>query len=289
MLITAVVAAMLAIPSIAQQKIDEKHPAPANGKVEISNVSGSIRVTGWDREEVAVTGTLGRGTERLEFATTGSTTVVKVILPRHADTVDGSDLEVQVPKGSRVDVDAVSADVSVDQVTGELEIESVSGDVKIGGKGQRIEAKSVSGAVDVVAEGAPVRAKSVSGTVTVRGARGDIEAQSVSGRVKVEGTDVARAELHTTSGEVRFEGSLAGAARFEAKSVSGTVDVVLPADVSAEFEVSTFSGNIHNDFGQQAHKKSEYGPGEELTFTTGKGGAEVRVKSFSGNVALRKR
>jgi hypothetical protein len=45
------------------------------------------------------------------------------------------------------------------------------------------------------------------------------------------------------------ENRLAKGSRLAAKTTSGSVDLQLPADVAAEFEVSTFSGEIVNDFG----------------------------------------
>jgi hypothetical protein len=72
------------------------------------------------------------------------------------------------------------------------------------------------------------------------------------------------------------------------ESHSGTVTLELPADTSAEFEIETFSGQIHNDFGPKARRTSEYGPGYELSFSTGSGEAEVSVESFSGGVYLKK-
>jgi predicted membrane protein len=71
--------------------------------------------------------------------------------------------------------------------------------------------------------------------------------------------------------------------------MSGSIDLFLPADVAADFDVSTFSGSIRNDFGPAARRTSEYIPGKELSFTSGKGGARVVAKSFSGAVNLRKR
>ena len=85
-----VVLALAAWPAIGQQHVDEKRPASATGTVEISNVSGLVKITGWDKAEVQVTGTLGRGTERLELSGSGNRTLVKVVLPHFAHHVDGS-------------------------------------------------------------------------------------------------------------------------------------------------------------------------------------------------------
>ncbi|MEW6339045.1 MAG: DUF4097 family beta strand repeat-containing protein [Acidobacteriota bacterium] len=286
--VAVMVAAAAGSWAAAQTQLNERKAAAPDGAVEISNVSGSVRVIGWDRGEVEVTGTLGRGSERLEFSGAPGRTVVKVILPRHAHDVDGSDLTVRVPAGSRLEVDTVSADVEADGLRAEVEVETVSGTIRVAEGPSGVRAASVSGDVEVAAAG-PVRAKSVSGTITVRGASRTFEAASVSGAIRATVGTVESAELETTSGSIRFEGDVAKNGRLEAKTMSGSAVVTLPASLGAEYTVKTFSGDIDNELGPAARRTSEYGPGRELDFTTGDGGARVRVTSFSGSVTLRKR
>jgi len=57
--------------ALAGSPISERAPADATGHVEISNTAGSVEVSGWARNEVEVTGTLGDGVERLEFSRAG--------------------------------------------------------------------------------------------------------------------------------------------------------------------------------------------------------------------------
>ena len=284
----SVVLAIAAWPAIGQQQVDEKRPDSATGTVEISNVSGLVKITGWDKAEVQVTGTLGRGTERLEFSGSGNRTLVKVVLPHFAHHVDGSDLDIKVPAGSSVEVDTVSAEVAVDRVLGDVKAQTVSGGATVAGRPREFDAKTVSGEIEITAANAPGRASSVSGGVTLRGVAGAVEARSVSGDVLVKGGDATRVELETTSGDIRFEASLAKDGRLDAKSVSGTVTLDLPAATAADFDVSTFSGDITNEFGPAARRTSDYAPGRELSFSTGGGGARIVAKSFSGSVLLRK-
>ena len=284
----ALLALAAAWPVAAQQKLDETRPASKDGVVEVHNVSGSVMVTGWNREEVAVTGTLGRGSERLEFTGSAARTEVRVVLPHFAHDVDDSDLEIKVPAGSRLEVSTVSATIGVGAVAGPVRLESVSGRITASGAPRRFDAKSVSGDIEIAAANAPGRASTVSGTVSLKGVEGEVEANSVSGTVDVSGAAVSRAELQTTSGDIRFDAGLASGGRLDAKTVSGTVDLLLPAATAADFDVTTFSGQISNEFGPQARRASEYGPGRELSFSTGAGGRVV-AKSFSGSVHLRKR
>src|SRR6266481_1826845 len=103
-------------------------PAEAHGVVDISNVSGTVVVTGWDRPEVSVRAALDEGVERVDVSTDHGRTTVKVVLPHHGHGGD-ADLHVQVPKDSELAVSAVSADVATAGVTGVQRLNTVSGDI----------------------------------------------------------------------------------------------------------------------------------------------------------------
>ena len=81
--VTLLLACALPVAAVAGGgTVDRKVAADPKGEVVISNVSGNIDVRGWDRNEVRVTGQLGRDVERLDVESSGGRTVVKVILPR---------------------------------------------------------------------------------------------------------------------------------------------------------------------------------------------------------------
>lgn len=271
---TALVSAallLIALASPAQQRIDEKRPASPAGLVAVSNLAGSVVVKGWDKAEVAVAGTLGKGSERLEFEVSGDRTTIKVILPKHAHDVDGSDLEIRVPAGSRLDVDTVSADITASEITGPLSFQTVSGEVSATGPAKGVHAQSVSGGIKVDAGAAQISAKTVSGTVTVKAASPqDVEMESVSG-------------------DLRFEGGLAQGGSFRASTVSGSVDAALPSSLAADFSLGTFSGDLRSAFGDNSTARAEDHSGKRLNFTTGAGGSRVKIKTFSGDVTLTKR
>ncbi len=268
----AAAALLLALASPAQQRLDEKRPATPTGLVTVSNLAGSVNVKGWDKPEVSVTGTLGKGSERLEFESSGDRTTIRVVLPKNAHNVDGSDLEIRVPAGSRLDVDTVSAEITASDLAGSLSLQTVSGEVSVTGSPKEVNAHSVSGSVRLDAQQSQkLRGKSVSGKVTVKAASPqDVQMESVSG-------------------DVRFEGGLAQGGSLEASTVSGDVEAALPAALAADFTLGTFSGGIENDFGSRDVGKPEDHTGRHVSFTTGAGGASVEVKTFSGAITLKKR
>jgi len=284
--IVALLVALGATAALAQEKVDETKPAEADGTVIIKNVSGSIEVVGWDKNEIHVKGTLGRGTEKLEFEVEGDRAEVLVKLPKHAKDVDGSDLVINVPQGSRVKVSTVSADITAEKVTHELALSSVSGDVIATGKLDEVEAESVSGDIELTVESEEVSAESVSGDINLEKVRGDVSATTVSGDVIVEGGVFQRLDAGSVSGNIEFSGELDKDGSYSFSSHSGDIVIRLPANVDAEFEVSTFSGDIDNDFGPEGKRTSKYTPGRELNFKAGAGSASVEVETFSGDVRL---
>ena len=57
--------------------------------VEISNVAGSIQVTGWDKSTVSVHGELGGSVERVDVTSQAGRTSIKVVLPEQGKSAQG--------------------------------------------------------------------------------------------------------------------------------------------------------------------------------------------------------
>lgn len=272
----------------AQQTVERSRAAPADGSVEIENIAGSIRIEAWDRNEVSMTARLGRGVERVDFEGEGSTTRIEVVYPRSGRNVEGADLVVRVPAGSRIEAEGVSATVTVQNVRGEIDASSVSGNVTVTGGGRTVEAASVSGNVRIAASSTDLRAESVSGDVDVTGASGSIEAETTSGNINVAGRDASNVSLHSVSGRVGYTGSLARNGAVNIESFSGTVDFAVPANTIADFEATTFSGGISNDFNNERPRQERRHSGSELEFSTGDNGAQIELNSFSGTIRIRR-
>jgi DUF4097 and DUF4098 domain-containing protein YvlB len=285
-----VLATVLAGPAglAAQTPVDQKRPAAPDAKVTIENMSGSVKVTGWDRPEVQVKGTVGDGAE-LSFDGSEKSLAIEVEAEHGNPMGIVSDLEVFVPAGSSVSVEGFQATISVTGVTGSVSAETVNGSLSQSGAAKSVDLQSVNGTIEVAKASGRIKAEAVNGTVTVRDASGEIEASTVNGKLLVTGGSFERASFETVAGGVRFEAGLSARATLAVESVSGPVDLLLPAGLGADFRVSTFSGDITNELGPAAEKSSRWTPEKELSFTTGAGGARVTVETLSGAVHIRKR
>jgi DUF4097 and DUF4098 domain-containing protein YvlB len=249
------------------RQVNERFPASAEGSLRVSNVSGRIEIQGWDRNEITVTGTLGPMVERLDIRQ-GENAVIEVVVPQNSRGDAHARLTIRVPAGRRIEVGNVSGGIVISEVRGNVNANVVSGGIQISGSSS------------------DVRARTVSGGIVVRGVTGSADLNTVSGGITVEGGTLSRLSARAVSGGVRYRGGLTPGAHASIEVHSGTVDLVLPSGIGADFDVQTFSGRITNELGPAAQRTSRHGPGWELRFTAGGGGASVHVKTFSGSVRI---
>jgi hypothetical protein len=274
--------------SVSEARPVHEHLAvDPQGAVEIVDVAGSVALSGWDRPEIEVTGTVGDEVDRVEVTTSGGRAVVRVI-SRSATAHGGENeamLTVHVPMKSAVTVTLVSADLALGGLQGSVKLQTVSGDVT-GDVGGDFRASTVSGSVRVTAAAARmIEVKTVNGTIHVSGSGGDVEISTISGDATLDLVSITRGRFKSVSGGLTAGFALAADGRFEAESVSGDLEVKFAGTPAADFDVQSLSGNIRNCFGPKS-KEARYGPGSRLMFKSGDGNAHVQIETKSGNVSL---
>lgn len=285
-------ALMLLVAGIAaaEQSVDQTHTVPPGAAVSIENIAGSVTITGTEGSQLRITGTMGDDVEELEVSIDDEELYIEVVIPDDDDWKGerkiAADLTIQMPGGADLEVETVSATIDIRGVSAEIEAGSVSGAVTVAGGMSDIDVESVSGSVTISGGSGSVVAESVSGRVMMEGVSGDIEATTVSGEIHVDAGVVNDVEIESVAGGVFFKGQLVG--DLEVESHSGNVEILLPADLSADFELETFSGRIENGFGPPARRIDRHAPGLSAEFYTGQGGADVSVETFSGNIVLSK-
>lgn len=276
-------------PASAQQRVQERVAAPANGVVEIHNVGGTLRIVGTGRNEVGVEGTISPAEARLDLRRDGARTVVRVVLPRGMHRRAGGELLVRVPRGSSVIAHTVTAPIEVSGVRGQLLLKSVQGSIRAADAQSRLLAETVAGDIVVIGARDTVRAKTMSGSLTVERPTGSLELSSISGGVTVADAETVTGVIRSVTGLIEFAGTTDPASPIHFTNVSGDTQLRLARSASTSFQVRSLSGEIENDFGAVAVRRSRYAPGKELTFSTGSGRtAVVVVHTTSGNVRIKK-
>jgi hypothetical protein len=236
LLLCALTLVLGAHPARADDTHDSILSTPADVFVSVQSVTGSVHVLGTARREVKVH--MADGVSMT--SSDGGAHVSISVRPGGPDPV-----EVSVPAAARVEVHAISADVSVRDVTGPVQAGSVNGNVEVSGGARDVEARSVSGNVTLSLARADVRATSVNGTVTVRlPGGGTAWVKTVSGSTQIIGAPLTRLEVQTISGAVTLEPRLEGSGPFSVRTHSGPIDVTLPKGASTSVDARSFRGHI---------------------------------------------
>jgi DUF4097 and DUF4098 domain-containing protein YvlB len=274
--------------ALAGADIDEVLDMPADGRVVVENLAGSVEFVTWDESRVQIRGEAGDDVEDVEISSNANGVEIRVRNRENRSRIDETDLYLKIPRGASIDGEGVSTDFTISDCRGEsITLNSVSGDLEVEAKVGRIELSTVSG--DIEFDGAAVRtsAESVSGDITLVGVSGEIRASVVSGDLSLEAEEVDRARFEAVSGETTLDLELADGGRLKSDSMSGDVYLQLPGSQQASFTAQSFSGSINTDFGDADRGKK--GPGEMLHHREGDNGAEIRIETFSGDVSIRKR
>src|SRR5262249_40480556 len=144
--------------ALADTPINLTHDAAPDARVSISNVKGAVTVTAWDRNQVQVTGRLGDGAKPLAIEGGNGDLSIRVEPQGKSgwfnwnseNSMGSTTLDVRVPKGSSLDVDVVSAPLSIDGIDGgTIKVNTVSGKARVNARAPQVDVDSVSGSVEL--------------------------------------------------------------------------------------------------------------------------------------------
>ncbi len=294
------------------------------GKVAISNRSGQIVVSGWDRDVVQASATGDSGPVQVETQTTGDPSRPRLLLsvsprrfgrdakldvkvPRYADVetlegyrgdisiadVEGSTLinagngDVKIMRVGSLKVSRRSGDVSVKEVKGDLTARSFNGDVVVDNVSGLVDVAATNGDLRIQNAGADVRANSATGDIDIHCAKGRAEVSSASGSITLIGVG-GDVDASTASADVIFRGPIRAGGSYRLKSLSGQVSMTIQPDVAGfTATLTTYSGEIDTAFPLKVESPVQGGPiNRRITGTFGNGQAKLALDSFSGAVKI---
>jgi hypothetical protein len=241
--------------------VEVRHPIGGDGSLDLRNVSGRVRLAGTDGDEAIVLVRSERGdAPQLNVERGNGSLLVEPKRDRGGlfgltfDRSGGLDFDVRLPRGARLDVKTVSADIDGHDLAGEQHYKTVSADLRLTGTAGRISFVTVSGDVRIHDAGAV-----------------ELDGATTSGDVTVEAQAISRLGLRTVSGDVGLKASLEAGPRHAVETVSG--DLVMEVD-----------GGVSLDSRRALNIGRERGPE-----VFGDGAARVSFRSMSGEyrVALR--
>ncbi len=290
MLATAVLAAAFPLSAVAQQRVDQRHAVNPGANLRIyMETAGTIRISGWARDSVAFSGTTDEGLPELEFSTANQGKAAKGGIWTDKKGKGQVDLDVRIPEGATLWVKTTGASVEIDDVSGGVDVYTVTGDVTFAGSPKQLYAESMGGEVSITGESRSIRVKTGKGPITFRGSVEDVTLVTVGGKITVSGPRLRQGHFESVTGDIVFDGELEPGSSVGFQTHSGRVEMTLPRDAGADCVVTTIEGALQVDFDVPEALERDGAQGPEREFTIGDGGANVKIQTFDGAVAIRRR
>jgi putative adhesin len=269
--------------SRAEEPVLRAHTLTPGAPLKMFVPSGTVQLIGWDRDSIVVRGRVPAPARLLMGGSSGAG--FKIVIDQRDDNAPvASRLTIYVPRTSQVSLKTVDAVTTATDVGGWFY--TVSGSIRLTGTVSTIDAEAMSGDIDLDATTPWARAKTGKGHLVIRGAPQDVDASTISGDLDVGAATIAHGRFTSVSGDIQYAAAMSPRSLFEFSNHSGAVDLLLPHDVSARFELSSVEGGIDNGFVQLRPTATGV---HNLQLSLGSGSANVTVRTFKGMVRLRSR
>ena len=121
--------------AFAQKTITRKYPAQKNVRLEVKNISGTITVEAWERNEISVKAQLFSPNAQFTPEQTASCLGIDVVRDNRGRMVGDINFIVKVPVDSTVDIETKRGNISINNVRGGMVRARVStnGDIELTG------------------------------------------------------------------------------------------------------------------------------------------------------------
>jgi len=204
---------------------------------------------------------------------------------------------IQVPHDTEVNVTVASGAQTIRGVRGPVKVQAASGTIRVERIERDAQLSTASGSISASDIGSDVRVKSATGSVTVSNARGDvvvdalagtihitrpggrIEADTASGEVVIEGAS-SDVKAHAASGRVSVQGNPGSDSYWELKTISGSVQLGVPASANLHLSAEATSGEIRTEIPIVVEEQGKH----SLRAHMGSGGGRVDVHTVSGEI-----
>jgi Putative adhesin len=181
-----------------------------------------------------------------------------------------------------VKANSVSGSIRADHIDRQTQLTTLSGSIEAQNIGDDLRASSASGSVNVSKVKGDVRISALSGTTQVSGPGGRVDADTASGTVEVQGA-TRDVKAHAASGRVDVQGNPSESSYWDLKTVSGVVQLGVPASANFHLTAEAVSGQIKTDVPIVIEEQGKH----SLRARMGNGGGRVEVHTISGEIRVR--
>jgi hypothetical protein len=266
---------------------------------------GTIKVTGWDRNEVRV---FIDGGNKFIFVvqekspSTGEPVWIKVSGIQDtarsgtaSECIWGGDVEVDVPLNASVNIKGNEISARIDSVR-KAEVKVVGGNLSLRNIANGIGAYAGQGDISVEASKGSISLESTTGNILVFEAGpseiGDMfRAKTNGGAISLQGLGHRQLDVSSISGSVNFSGDIRSGGTYNLRTLRGSIRMSIPERSSSKISATYGYGSFRSEIPIEILTENiSEGPVKSIVGTLGGGGdSAIRLTSNNGSISITKK
>jgi DUF4097 and DUF4098 domain-containing protein YvlB len=310
-LATALLIAGCGAGAASNGSFDRTYTVSGPIRLDLSNASGQIRITGASGNTVHIHGDVrARGfvfnnPEKQARELSANPPIEQkpdiIRVGKNLTELSGVSIDytIELPTSAEVWTKVASGEQTISDLQGPVKIDSASGTIEVSKIERSVQVNSASGSIRVQDLGDDFHATTASGNITVRNVKGDIRIHGVSSSMNISGPG-ARVEATTTSGSVEVtgagndvtassvagrvsvRGNPSGNSYWNLKTTSGTVEVGVPPTANFHLSAQAVSGDINAGIPIVIEDQDKH----SLRARVGNAGGRVEIHTVSGGIRV---
>jgi hypothetical protein len=267
------------------------HALKPGGRLAVETFNGSITISGWDREEVDISGTRQASSKELldamkiDIVPTAEAVRIRTVRPSGWRGNMGASFTIKAPRRLLVErAQSSNGSVHVEEIEGNVRLETSNGRIRAVRVRGDVEATTSNGSVELTECTGAANLKTSNGRIQADGVRGPFEATTSNAKIEARLLEVSGSlptKLRTSNGAIQLTLEEPPKTDVVLTTSNGPITVRAPSSLAATVKASTSNGQISTSF-RVAGEKSK----TRLEGTVGAGGPLLELATSNGSINL---
>jgi DUF4097 and DUF4098 domain-containing protein YvlB len=271
------------------------YPLQAGGRLSLETFNGSIEVSGWDQNNIDISGTKSGPSQQaandlpVSIDHTPEAVSIRVVRPSERRNHQGARFVLKVPRAAILErLTTSNGAIRTTDGAGPSRFHTSNGTIHVQGLHGNLDAQTSNGPVELLDIEGDVVAHTSNGRVRAERLRGTLEATSSNGSIVADLLRADRAvRLETSNSSVDLSLPPDYSRDVRATTSNGGITVRLPSTLSARVVARTSNSNITSDFDLQM--RGEVSKHHVDALIGGGGGPLIDLSTSNGGIRLAKR
>jgi DUF4097 and DUF4098 domain-containing protein YvlB len=230
----------------------------SGGRLSIENMNGSIEITGWDRDEVEITGTKYASTEqalkaiRIDVAGSGDSVRIRTVPPSGHRGGMGARYVIHVPRRTELErIVSSNGGIQIIDVEGAARLRTSNGSVKATKTNGAYEIETSNASVDLDGHNGPASVRTSNGQVRAENVRGHLDAVTSNASITARLTDPEPGrplKLSSSNGSITLTLENLKNNDIVATTSNSSITVRMPGSLGAQLKARTSNSSVSSDF-----------------------------------------